>query len=88
MKKQDDHSKNDFFSYATEVSNSHFMLSDLQYVKNKTKSVNNVFQKKKNMNLLLTSIVRYLMGSFQNVKSTSNKSKNQPKMEVVRIENY
>ena len=54
---------------------SFYIMSDLQYVKNKTKSVNNVFQKEQNINLLLALIVRYLMGFFQNVKSTSNKSK-------------
>ena len=54
---------------------SFYVMSDLQYVKNKTKSVNNVFQKEQNINLLLALIVRYLVGFFQNVKSTSNKSK-------------
>lgn len=52
------------------------MLSDLQYVKNETKSVNNVFQKEKKHELIVDfNCTIYLMGFFQNVKSTSNKSK-------------
>ena len=75
MKKQDDHSKNDFFSYATEVQICILCYQIYSTWKTKLNLSIMFSKKKKNMNLMLALIVRYLMGFFKKVKSTPNKSK-------------